>query len=1312
MNPQQQDKLLSCVKAFAARDYQRSAAIGQELVIDGPPPIILQILLISLQRLNKGPEAGAVGGLFLSLLPSGNWDRLLIELSLGLATANDVLARAQTTEQRCQAHFFSGARALTEGRLDEARELFDACLEAGVPGVEAELAKIERVSAPPPSAIHAAAKRQVAPAGPAVVPETFSGAGPITPEQIAEVERIMPATPRVAGVFVTKSPAPATPSSGPSASERDPRALNEMALELATQGRHRDALPFAARAVELQRERGDETSGDYAQLIANLAGTYRELGQYQAAEPLLRKALELRRRHAEGRAGNSYFAGFTAVPLGQCLVQTAVLYSEMGRYQEAEKLYEEALEINRTALGEQHPSFATSLMSLGQLQLLMGKHASAETLIRRSVELKREMLGPKSPAVAAALTNLGMLHTTTGQYDAAISVLNEAIEIEKAANGQETPGTLNALADVTQRTGNYAEAERQMLRALELRRQASGESHPGYAIVLNNLGELYRFTGRYPESRRVWNEALELKRRILGEDHPSVAISLGNLGELHREMGDDQSAETYFRGALAIFMRTVGDEHPHYASVLNNLGALYLSKRDLPAALPYLEQARDIFTRLFGSGHRLTAGAHNNLGTIFESLGRWSEAESEYERAADGLRQALGDGHADYAAALSNQARLLRRSGRSAEAEALLRQALTIKKAALGNDHPHAIGPLVERAIIAAAAGRVDEALSLNLEAAAITDRAIGQIFTMGSERQRMGYVATLQESFDVFLSIVQTFMADRPAAVQAALDLVLRRKAIAAEALTAQREAVLGGRYPALADRFSELAALRMRIAQKSLAGPGPEGPAAHRKQLSEWQTSRERLEAELASEVPEMNLEKKLRDVDRQVVAFALPENSALVEFVRYGMYDCRAVASRGEREWQPSRYVAFVLPAGRPDSVAMIDLGEADGIDRMIATFRSAITGTSDSRGSRDLGAVHPAQPASASLDAGLELRARLFDPLRPALSGCVRLFIAPDGDVSRLPLEVLPGANGDRLIDTYWISYLGAGRDAARLSLPSAPSKQPAIVIADPDFDFGQGAPAGNLPPSSQGRQSREFNRSSIEFGRLPGTRVEGNRISAMLAVEPWLDAGALEKRLKACVSPRILHLATHGFFLSDQRGDGEKGSRGLGAIADTEGALAPGFGIDLENPLLRSGLALSGANTWSRGGTPPEDAEDGILTAEDVAGLNLTGTEMAVLSACETGLGEIRTGEGVFGLRRAFVLAGARTLVMSLWKVPDEQTQELMEGFYRRALAGQPRAQALRDAQIALKAAYPDPLYWGAFICQGDPGPLAFPPEKQ
>jgi CHAT domain-containing protein len=208
------------------------------------------------------------------------------------------------------------------------------------------------------------------------------------------------------------------------------------------------------------------------------------------------------------------------------------------------------------------------------------------------------------------------------------------------------------------------------------------------------------------------------------------------------------------------------------------------------------------------------------------------------------------------------------------------------------------------------------------------------------------------------------------------------------------------------------------------------------------------------------------------------------------------------------------------------------------------------------------------------------------------------------------------------------------------------------------------------------------------------------------VQPWLGAAAVEGRLKDCRSPGILHLATHGFFLADQPRDPNQNLHDPGTLpASADGGAGRLFRARLENPLLRSRLALAGVNTWLRQGSPPAEAEDGLLTAEDVTGLDLLDTELVVLSACETGLGEVHVGEGVFGLRRAFVLAGAQTLVMSLWKVPDRQTQELMEQFYQRLLAGQPRAEALRQAQLAVKAHYPKVLSWGAFICQGDPGPL-------
>jgi CHAT domain-containing protein len=292
-------------------------------------------------------------------------------------------------------------------------------------------------------------------------------------------------------------------------------------------------------------------------------------------------------------------------------------------------------------------------------------------------------------------------------------------------------------------------------------------------------------------------------------------------------------------------------------------------------------------------------------------------------------------------------------------------------------------------------------------------------------------------------------------------------------------------------------------------------------------------------------------------------------------------------------------------------------------------------------------------------------------------------------------VLPGPDGRPLLDHHRFSYLAVGRDLLRTGAESGGS--PPVIVADPEFDLGAGSPpSGAEAPAAVARTSRDLDRGTLRFPRLPGTLDEGREVAALLGVEPWLGEAAADGRVKGCHAPRILHLATHGFFLEnqpDRPDDGGIAETGLARLSR------------LENPLLRSGLALAGANTWLAGGRPPAEAEDGLLTAEDVTGLDLLGTELVVLSACETGLGEVRAGEGVFGLRRAFQLAGARTVVMSLWKVPDEPTRELMGSFYRHLLAGIPKAEALQRSRLELRARYPNPRDWGAFILQGHTGPL-------
>jgi tetratricopeptide (TPR) repeat protein len=1069
----------------------------------------------------------------------------------------------------------------------------------------------------------------------------------------------------------------------------DLNQLFQLSLWLKQQGRYHEAIVLARQILDLARPHLGQGDPNYATFLNWLATLYQDIGDHAAALPLLRQVMEIRRT-ALGE-NHSLFV--------RCLDNLAASYQEMGDYAAALPLLRQALEIRRTALGEDHPEYAACLGNLSSLYRGVGDYAAALPLLRQALEI----LGEGSPQYAACLHNLAVLYREMGDHAAALPLLRQALEI---------------------------------------RRTALGENHPDYANVLDNLATLHQNMGDYAAALPLFRQALEIRRTALGEEHPDYAISLNNLAGLYGDMGDHAAALPLLRHALETRRAALGEGHPDSAITLHNMARFYIEMGDLDAALPLFSQALEIRRAALGENHPHYAESLHCLVLMGRAMGRYGAALPICRQMLEIHRAALGEGHPRYAADLQNLAMLHQEMGDHAAALPLLRQAGEITRTALGEEHPDYACYLRSLSTLYVATGRCSEALPLMEQAASVMDRMVGQILAIGSERQRIAYLNRVVGSLHGFLSLVLHHLSDSPAAVRAALDLVLRRKAIAAEAMGTQRDAVLGGKYPALEPRLRELAALRMLIARKILAGPGLEGLECHLQRLAEWNRQKEHLEADLARQIPEMNLEQKLGAADRRAVALNLPEDMALVEFVRFPVFDFEAVPARGESYWKPSRYVAFVLPGGAPDEAQMIDLGEAEPIDHMIADFRAGVIADSAAGYGRDMARRREEIPPTAACDAGSALRAALFDRLAPALGSRTRLLIAPDGDLSRLPFEVLPTADGRRLIDACQISYLSCGRDVLRFGTESIGQPGEPLVVADPDFDLetvivhesaqskagfwsrllGRGkkvtgpprqpvAPLATIAVSA-GRHSRDLHhdRSAYHFHRLPETRAEGQWVATRLGVSPWLEAAALEGRLKAaCRSPRILHLATHGFFLPDQQTAFHDGGRDmrLDPIALPSEALGAGrlAGPMMENPMLRSGLALAGANSWLQGRNLPEEAQDGLLTAEDVTGLDLLATELVVLSACETGLGQVHVGEGVFGLRRAFVLAGAKTLVMSLWKVPDEPTRELMEDFYGHLLAGQGRAEALREAQLEMKAKYPEPFYWGAFICQGDPSPL-------
>jgi CHAT domain-containing protein/Tfp pilus assembly protein PilF len=1112
-------------------------------------------------------------------------------------------------------------------------------------------------------------------------------------------------------------------SANPAAIEQQIEQLRGQWTQFLHLQRFPEALAAVAEACDLARQHLGPEHPTFATTLSNLAGTHQVLGNYAEAERLYQQTCDLLRRRGEDNA-----------PYARALNGLAQLYVAVRNYDAALPHFQQAQEIFRRVLGEDNPEYAGSLTSLAQLYearyqyqeaeplylraveimrrsggadpgypvildcvagfyLTTAKPALAEQFSRQALEVRRRTLGEDHPEIAVNLDLLGSFTWAQGQYEEAERLYQQAGEMYRRTVGEDHllyGAHLFRVAALYHSQGRYAEDETCLRRAAEIHRRISGEENPTYAEHLLSLAGTCQKQAKYPEAEALLQRACDILRQVGGADHVSLGSALLTLGMLYLARRDLPAAEQHLQEAGPIFRHAWGEEHPNYAGYLAALARVYQAGGKYEAAEPLYQQALECARRSQGEGSASFGHILGNLAGLYYQQHRYAEAEDGYRRAAAILRQALGENSLAYGTTLSNLAPVYQAQGKYAEAEAIYQQVHEIVCGTLGEDHPEYAAWLSNRAVLLAAMDRPAAALELACQAAAIDDRMIGQVFAISSDRQRLAYLQLFQVQLEQFLSLVSRHLPDSPAAVQAAFDLVLRRKALGAEALATQRDAVYSGRYPHLQAPLAQLAQLRTQIVQTTLAGPALAGNLdAYRQLLDRLHAERERLEQELARQIPELNLERRLHAADRRAVALALTAGVALVEFVRFDVLDFHAVPARRERPWQPARYLAFVLPAGEPDKVQMIPLGEADPIDRLIAEFRAWITCEVEEGRSQKVVEEPADTPAP---DEGSKLRAAVFDPLRRALGGRTRLLLAPDGELTRLPFEVLPNqTGGERLIDAYEMSYLTTGRDVLRFAAVTSVQPTDPVVAGDPDFDLGA-AEADPARPCE----------------RLPGTRIEARRIAEKLQVPPWLDGQVLEARLKQVRSPRILHLSTHGFFLT-HRGPEHKPALLGPATSRVVDRLA---GVHLENPLLRSGLILAGYNTWRTGGQPPAPAEDGMLTAEDVAGLDLLATELVVLSACETGLGEVRVGEGVFGLRRAFVVAGAKTLVMSLWKVPDQQTQELMIDFYQRLLAGVPRAEALRQAQLRLKASYPDPYYWGAFICQGQPAPLSPPPRRR
>jgi CHAT domain-containing protein len=541
------------------------------------------------------------------------------------------------------------------------------------------------------------------------------------------------------------------------------------------------------------------------------------------------------------------------------------------------------------------------------------------------------------------------------------------------------------------------------------------------------------------------------------------------------------------------------------------------------------------------------------------------------------------------------------------------------------------------------------------------------------------------------------------PAAAGKMFDLVLWEKGIVGTSVSALRARVAASGDSEAVKLMDDLTAKKSESAQ--LATSRPPGWVELQSKLD---AEANELEQQLARHVSGVGEQKNLAAATWQEVQKSLKPGEAAVEIVRYQFHD-------GKNWTNTYRYAALVVTP-RASTPSLIVLGDAKKLESTpISNYRTNVALT---RGVN----AEPAPEETSTPGSGAGDTTAAYDafwkPLEPALAGVKRVYVSPDGVLNQIPISLFADASGKMLLEKYELRYVNSTKDLLRS--PSASSSKSAVLLGNPKFDLtesderavlaqlnvagGKPSPVASLTPApvapvspspaASGQRSAGLRGGALI--PLPGTQVEVDAIDKLLKdsgwqVTPYTGDHALEEVVERLRNPRVVHFATHGFFLTDQ--DLTQKSQGS----------SRGGSITLQDPMLRSGLFFAGANRVETGGAPVAGIEDGVLTAYQVSQLNLQGTELVVLSACETGLGEQSNSEGVFGLRRGLQEAGADAVMMSMWSVPDRETQELMALFYAKWLSGLDKPEALRQAQLkereVVRQRYNKdlPFYWGAFV---------------
>jgi len=1052
----------------------------------------------------------------------------------------------------------------------------------------------------------------------------------------------------------------------------------------------------------------------------------RERNRYEEALPLARALL------ADCEA--SYGAQSPPVAAATRLLAAILCATHRPTDPERRAAFEGLLELTRSAFGEASREYALALIAVGEDLKDQGAYDAAREPLLEALAVVEKTGAERTPLLGSACVALAQLEMDVGNYENARDQLRRAAalyEETQPRNDIAVANVYNDLGNALKFLSEYEESRRYYERALLLRREAFGEEHGEVASVLNNLGALCRTMGDYAGARRHYEQSLAMKERTLGPNHPSVARSCTNLANLFYITGDYLEAGTYYERAQRIKESELTPDHPSLIPTLTGLVGVHEALFDFERAGLLSRRILEICEKSLGLSHPLGIQTLANLGLEETLLGHYDAADSILALARAHADTTLDPGHVLVLSIADAVGRLRLEQGRYADAIEAVDSFLRANPDLHELEPPRLAEALGRLSLARACAGDPSGAFTDALESERVSREHFRATAMTLPERQALRYARARTHGLDLILSLV----ADPSTGVSVtdSWDCLIRSRGLVLDEMAARGRALglaTDAETRALADSLIESKA---RFANVLMRGPGAEPLEQYRAFLERARQHNEDLERRLAASNFSFRADAALERVGFAEITAALDDDQALVAFVKHTSIDRKRSTVAPVDRKATSAYVAFVLRGGsEPVAIA---LGPERTIDDAVLAWRESVIEPGARGFTKRPRQGQPRDPTSA----GQELRRLVWDPIVPHVGDARRVFLVPDGALNLVNFYALPEPGDRFLVDTnVTLHLLSVERD---LLAPHTMSPGTGfLVVGGPEFDappairrmLGHASSVvENLvrSPSANARPGlppcEEF--ETLRFDPLPGTLREAEQVSEDVTiadlgpVTKLVGAKASEAEVKRAMrGQRLVHFATHGFFLESQcpadagssvRADATASSAGL-TIQKVEDPLERWQRAAIsrerateENPLLLSGLAFAGANRRNEA-RPGE--EDGILTAEEIAALDLSSIEWAVLSACDTGVGEILPGEGVFGMRRAFEIAGVGTTVMSLWPVDDESARDWMSRLYSgRLVHGLDTAAAVKWASRAAlehrraNRESTTPFHWAGFVAAGN-----------